>query len=186
MNSFLYINVPGVRYFSRLAVLFQIWSITDLLLHLIKIYIHVWRLKVEWHDDCLMKMLMLTLEGKSRDWYEWLRTGNLFSLRDLHMIFYDHYKEKSPYLSLDGIFCNQYEGIIEYLVGIYEDLGNWQPEDLIAAIHEFHTQDNYHKNLDELVEEEINKETEEKPQDPTENINNDDSSSLLTKAQEDI
>ena len=65
-------------------------------------------------------------------------------------------------------------------------MGNWQLEDLIAAIHEFHTWDNYHKNIDELVEEEIYQETEEKPQDPTKNITNDDSSSLLAEAQEDI
>ena len=32
------------------------------------------------------------------------------------------------------------------------------PEDLLAAIHEFHTQDNYHKNLDESFKEEINQE----------------------------
>ena len=77
---------------------FQGEEFDDPLLHLIKFNIHVWRLKVEWHEDCLMKMFMLTLEGKARDLYEWLRTGSLFSLRDLHIVFYDHYKEKYPYL----------------------------------------------------------------------------------------
>ena len=96
-----------------------------------------------------MKIFMLTLEGKARDWYEWLRTGSFFSLRDLHMTFYDHYKEKSPYLLLEGSCCNQSEDLIEYIAGIYEYLRNWQPEDLITTIHEFNTQDNYHKNLDE-------------------------------------
>ena len=177
-------KMPQVNWDDNLPV-FQGEKFDDPLLHLIKFHIHVWRLKVEWHEDCLMKMFMLTLEGKARGWYEWLRTGSLFSLRDLHMKFYDHYKENSPYLLLEGSCCNQSEGLIEYLAGIYEDLGNWQPEDLVAAIHEFHTQDNYHKNLDESIEEEINQGTEEIPQDIPAIMNND-SSSLIAEAQEDI
>ena len=62
------------------------------LLHLIKFHIHVWRLKVEWHEDFLMKMFMLTLEEKARDWYEWLRSSSLFSLKDLEYVFYENYK----------------------------------------------------------------------------------------------
>ena len=52
-------------------------------------------------------------------------------------------------------------------------------------IREFHSQDNYHNILDELVEEEINQGIEEKPQDLSEGTS-DDSSPLLDEAQEDI
>ena len=58
-------------------------------------------------------------------------------------------------------------------------------EDLLAAIHEFHTQDNYHKYLDESVEEENNHEVKEIPQDIPASTNND-SSSVSAEAQEDI
>ena len=59
------------------------------------------------------------------------------------------------------------------------------PEDLLEAIQEFHIHPNYHKNLDESVEEEINQGIKDIPQDIPARINND-SSSLLAEAQEDI
>ena len=37
-------------------------NVDDALLHLIKFHIHSWKFKVEWHEDCLMKMFMATLE----------------------------------------------------------------------------------------------------------------------------
>ena len=42
----------------------------DAALHLIKFHMHSRKLKVEWHEDCLMKIFMDTLEGKTRSWYE--------------------------------------------------------------------------------------------------------------------
>ena len=59
------------------------------------------------------------------------------------------------------------------------------PEDLLTSIHEFHSQDRYHDNLDELVEEEINQGIEGNPQDLSEGTS-DDSPSLLGEAQENI
>ena len=54
--------------------------------------IHVCRLKVEWHQDYLMKMFMGTLEGKTREWSEGLDPSSFFSLNDFHKVFYEHYK----------------------------------------------------------------------------------------------
>ena len=119
---------------------FQGENAEDPLLHLIKFHRHVWKFKVEWHEDCLMKMFMATLEGKARVWYEWLEPRSLFSLRDMHQVFYKNYKGNSPSLSWDC--CDQSQNIIQYLLDIDEDLVNMHPEDLLAAIHEFHTQDN--------------------------------------------
>ena len=59
------------------------------------------------------------------------------------------------------------------------------PEDLLEAIQEFHMRPEYHKNLGESVEEEINPEAMSIPQDIPENPNND-SSSVMAKVQEDI
>ena len=42
---------------------------------------------------------MLTLEGKARDWYEWLRSGSVFSLKDLEHVFYENYKGNTTSLS---------------------------------------------------------------------------------------
>ena len=41
---------------------------------------------------------MLTLEGKARDWYEWLKSDSLFSLKDLEYVFYENYKENTTSL----------------------------------------------------------------------------------------
>jgi hypothetical protein len=38
----------------------------DVALHLIKFHMHTHKLKVKFHEDCLMKMFMATLEGKGK------------------------------------------------------------------------------------------------------------------------
>ena len=84
-------KMPQIYWLKKLPI-FQDENFDDPLLHLIKFHIHVWRLNVECHEDCLMKMFMETLEGKARDWYEWLEPKSLFSLKDMHQVFYEEYK----------------------------------------------------------------------------------------------
>ena len=163
--------------------IFQGEEFDDPLLHLIKFNIHVWKVKIEWHEECLMKMFMLTLEGNTRDWYEWLEPKSLFSLKDMHQVFYENYKGNSPSLSWDC--CEQSQNIIQYLLDIDENLVDMHLEDLLEAIQEFHMHPSYHKNLDRSVEEEISQEIKDICQDIPENPNID-LSSLVTKAQEDI
>ena len=102
-------KMPEVDWLKNLPI-FQGENAEDPLLHLIKFHIHVWKFKVEWHEDCLMKMFMATLEGKARVWYEWLEPRNLFSLKDMHQVFYKNYKGNSPSLSWDC--CDQSQNII--------------------------------------------------------------------------
>ena len=78
-----------------------------------------------------MKMFMVTLEGKAREWYEGLNPRSLFSLKDFHKVFYEHYKENYPSLSLAENCCDQSKDLIQYLVNIDEDFRNWHPEDLL-------------------------------------------------------
>ena len=61
----------------------------DATLHLIKFHMHSHKLKVEWHEYCLMNMFMDTLEGNERSWYEILPTSILYSLEDFHSAFYE-------------------------------------------------------------------------------------------------
>ena len=107
-----------------------------------------------------MKIFMGKLEGKAREWYEGLDPGSLFSLKDFHKVFYEHYKENCSSLSLAENCCDQSEDLIQYLVNIDDDLGNWHLEDLLEAIHHFHSQCSYHDSLEELFEEEPNQEIE--------------------------
>jgi hypothetical protein len=43
------------------------------ILHLIRFHMHICKLGVEFHEDCLMKIFMATLEGKEILWYEGLK-----------------------------------------------------------------------------------------------------------------
>ena len=78
-------KMPQIVWDTNLPM-FQDENFDDPMLHLIKFHIYKWRLKVEWHEDCLMKMFMVTLEGKAREWYEGLDPGSLFSLKDFHKV----------------------------------------------------------------------------------------------------
>ena len=62
-------------------------------LHLVRFHMHVHSLKVQFPEDCLMKMFMATLEGKTCFWYESLPNGSLYSLSDFHVAFYEIYEE---------------------------------------------------------------------------------------------
>ena len=61
---------------------------------------HIHKLGVKLHEDSLMKMFMTSLEGNARSWYEGLPTGSLYSLREFHTIFHEHFKDQYPSLLL--------------------------------------------------------------------------------------
>ena len=121
---------------------------------------------------------MLTLEGKARDWYEWLRSGSLFSLRYLEYVFYEKYKENTTSLSWGEIHYDPSQNITQHIIDNDEDLEKIHPEDILTAIHEFNILLKNYKNIDELVEEETNQGIKDIPQDIPENPSND-SSSLI-------
>ena len=148
---------PKVNWDKNIPI-FENENIDDPLLHLIKFCIHSWRLKGDWHDNCLTKLFMANLEGKAREWYEALKPASLFSLKDFHKVFYEHYKEDFPSLPLAENCCDQAEDLIYYLKNINEDLGNWHPEDLLVAVHSFHSQVKCHDNQEELIKDEIDQE----------------------------
>lgn len=57
-------------------------------LHLIRFHMHVHTLRIRFHEDCLMKMFMATLEGKTQSWYENLPHACIYSLKDFHSVFF--------------------------------------------------------------------------------------------------
>jgi len=72
----------------------------DVALHLVKFHMHVRKLRVQFHEDCLMKMFMATLEGKARSWYEKLLAASLYSLKDFHTVFFENCRKSYPSLLL--------------------------------------------------------------------------------------
>lgn len=113
-----------------------------------------------------MKIFMATLEGQAREWYEALKPASLFSLKNFHKVFYEHYKEDFPSLSLAENFCDQAEDLIHYLKNIDEDFGNWNPEDLLEEVNKFHSQVNCHDNQEELIKDQIDQEINQDPKSP--------------------
>ena len=145
-------KMPQVNRDVNLPV-FQGEKFDNPLLHLIKFHIHVWRLKVEWHEDCLIKIFMLTLEGEARDWYECLISSSLFSLKDLEYVFYENYKGNTTSLSWGEMHYDPSQNITQHIIDNDEDLEKIHPEYLLTAIHEFNILLKNYKNIDESLEE---------------------------------
>ena len=72
-----------------------------------------------------MKMFMLTLEGKSRDWYECLRSSSFLSLKDLEYVFYENYKEFNILLKK---FKNIDESVEEEMIRAVKNIPQDIPE----------------------------------------------------------
>jgi hypothetical protein len=85
-------HINWQKYFPK----FEHGKGNDAALHLIRFHMHICKLGVEFHEDCLMKLFMANLEGKARLWYEGLKLGNLYSLKDFHIAFFKHYGESNP------------------------------------------------------------------------------------------
>ena len=58
-------RIPRIDWQSRLSK-FKGQDGEDASLHLVKFHFHIHRLKIEFPEDCLMKMFMATLEEKAR------------------------------------------------------------------------------------------------------------------------
>lgn len=55
---------------SRNLPLFKDEIGDDVALHLLKFHMHIRKFKFKFHEHCLMKIFMVTLEEKARSWYE--------------------------------------------------------------------------------------------------------------------
>ena len=83
---------------------------------------HSHKLNVEWHEYCLVKMFMDTLEGKERSWYEILPASSLYSLEDFHSTLYENYKGSYPPLSLFENCCQvNFKYFIQHMEDDYGD-----------------------------------------------------------------
>jgi len=107
----------------------------DDVIHLTRFHMHVCNLKVVFHEDCLMKMFMESLEGNAQSWYERLPNDCLYSLRDFRTIFYERYKEHHPSLLLVKYCCTHFDNFIEDFESFYKD-DQFMDDEIIEAIHE--------------------------------------------------
>ena len=85
-------RIPNVDWQTYLPK-FKDQKSDDAALHLVRFHMHIHKLRVEFHEDSLMKMLMASLEGNAWSLYERLPYGSLYSLEYFHTVFHEHFKD---------------------------------------------------------------------------------------------
>ena len=113
-------HIPCIDWKSGLSK-FKGWDNEDSSLHLVKFHFHIDRLKIEFPEDCMMKMFMATLEEKVRSWYESLPSAILYSLKDFHSVFCQHYQSSNSSLLMIDSCCEISDNFIEFLEKVYGD-----------------------------------------------------------------
>jgi len=94
----------------------------DAAFHLIKFHMHISRLKVQFPEDCLMKMFMATLEEKTRTWYEKLPHASIYSLQDFYAVFCENYKSNHPSLALVESVSTNIEDLCQLMsIDVYDE-----------------------------------------------------------------
>ena len=93
----------------------------DASIHLFRFHKHIHKLGVELHEDSLMKMFMVSLEGNARSWYEGFAAQILSSLKAFHTVFNERFKYQYPSLLLIQDCCMHDKEFIENLKDIYGD-----------------------------------------------------------------
>ena len=111
-------QIPNI-YWEACLPIFKYQKGDDVALHLFRFHKHIHKLGVELHEDSLIKMFMVSLEGNARSWYDGLPAASLYSLKYFHSVFHEHFKDQYPYLLLVPYCCMHYKGFLESLKDIY-------------------------------------------------------------------
>ena len=82
---------------------------------------HVHNLGVELHEDYLMKMFMVDLEGNSWSWYDRFPSDSLYSIKYFRTVFHEHFKDQYPSLLLGENYYMHVKGFIHDLENMYGD-----------------------------------------------------------------
>jgi hypothetical protein len=112
---------------------------SDAALNLIRFHMHICKSGIEFHEDCLMKICMDTLEGKAILWYEGLKTCILYSLKDFHITFFKHYGESNPSFLVFEDCCEFCEHFIKYLKNVFGD-EECMNDEIIESLYEYSSQ----------------------------------------------
>lgn len=106
--------------------------------HLIKFNMHIHKLGVDFHEDFLMRMFMVTLEEKARSWYEGLSLARIYYLKDFYTIFCKNYKYIYSSTVLVETFCGDFDNLLQRL-GIDID-DECMSDEIKEALYEFLSQ----------------------------------------------
>ena len=112
---------------------------------------HIRKVGVELHEDYLMKMFMVSLEGDPKSWYDGFPSRSLYSLKDFHTVFHEHFKYQYPSLLLIQDCCTHDKGFIENLKDIYGDDQNMD-EEILEILHEYSSQKERQTDFHDIYE----------------------------------
>ena len=127
-------RMPKVDWLQNLPMFRNVEG-NDAALHLVKFHIHVHKLKIDFPEDCLMKMFMATLEDEARSWYENFPSTSIYCLKDFHTKFFERYRESCPSLILVQNCCEHISNFIEDLENCYGD-NELMDEEIMEALYE--------------------------------------------------
>jgi len=127
-------KIPKVDW-SRNLPTFKDDGRKDAALHLVRFHMHIRKFKVDFPEDCLMKIFLATLEGEAQSWYESLPPACIYCLKDFHATFIERYKDSYPSLNLVQDCCKHAYSFIESLEKFYED-DNFMDEEIMEALYE--------------------------------------------------
>ena len=92
-------------------------------IHLMSFHFHVHNLGIDFPEDCLTKMFMLTLEENARFWYETRPPASICSLKDFYLDFCKKYNRGRPSEELIQNLCGNIENLMLYLGAEVDDEG---------------------------------------------------------------
>jgi len=113
-------KIPKVDW-SRNLPMFKDDGKKDVSLHLARFHMHICKLKVDFPNDCLMKIFLATLGDEAQSWYESFPPTCIYCLKDFHVLFIERYQESYPSLNLVHDCCKHASTFIESLAKYYED-----------------------------------------------------------------
>ena len=119
----------------------------DAALHLVRFHMHIRKFKIDFPEDCLMKIFLATLEGKAQSWYENLPPSCIYCLKDFHALFIERYQASYPSLNLVHDCCKHAYSFIESLEKYYKD-DNFMDIEIMEALYEYPFQQ-HEENLED-------------------------------------
>jgi hypothetical protein len=97
--------MPNTKYWEDCLPSFKEDNEDSLAQHLVDFHECMYQLD-NYHEDVLMKVFMISLDGDARQWYKSLPTDSISSLKYFHVVFHSHCKIFYPVEILYEYCCN--------------------------------------------------------------------------------
>lgn len=66
------------------------------------------------HEYLLMKMFRYSLEGNAQEWCRYLPFSSIYSMKELHISFYNHYRRYFPHAILFEDYYQEFKSYLQH------------------------------------------------------------------------